>query len=96
MKTEHSKRRAQFCTQCGNELEDFCFSPGAENLDSLSAAALRCQLKGRQTGKVCAKVFIAADNSSVSLFAKPRKRVTKKALQTLRGSILRRIRETPD
>jgi hypothetical protein len=96
MKTGHSKGRARFCTQCGNELEEFCFSPGAENLDSLRTAALRCQLEGHQTGKVCAKVFIAGNNPSASLFAKPRKKVTKKALQTLRDSILQGIRETPD
>ena len=91
---QHRKQTAaQFCTRCGDELEEFCFSPAVENLEALRAAALRCQLEGRQNGKVCAKVFIAGDNPSSSLLSKPRKRVAKKSLEALKDSILRMIRE---
>jgi hypothetical protein len=88
--------RAQFCTRCGNELEEFCFSPAAENLEALRAAALRCQLEGRKNGKVCAKIFIAGDNPSSALLATPRKKARRESLQALKDSILRTIREQAD
>ncbi|MGB6031712.1 MAG: hypothetical protein WBG01_14290 [Bacteroidota bacterium] len=96
MKRRRREPGSPFCTRCGNELEEFCFSPAAENLEALYAAALRCQLEDRQNGKVCAKVFIAGEGPSASLLAKPRRRITRKSLQALKESILRTIREQAD
>jgi hypothetical protein len=96
VKHRRTEVRDQFCTRCGNELEEFCFSPAVENLEALRAAAIRCQLEGRQNGKVCAKIFIAGNNPSSSLLAKPRKRIARRSLQALKDSILRTIREQAD
>jgi len=96
VKHHRAKTRAQFCTRCGNELEEFCVSPEAKNLEALHAAALRCKLEGRKNGKVCAKIFIAGDTPSSTLLAGPRKRITRKSLQDLKESILRTIREQAD
>jgi hypothetical protein len=51
-----------FCTACGEQLEDFCFSPGAGDLDALRAAAFRCYVEGRRGRGICAKLYIA-DNA---------------------------------
>ena len=85
--------RNRYCTRCGDELEDFCFSPDADNLDALRAAALRCQLNGKAEGKVCAKVFIAGRHDAALALHKPSRRVSKSRLEALRAAILRRIRD---
>lgn len=83
----------RYCTRCGEELENFCFSPDADNLDALRVAALRCQLNGKAEGKVCAKVFIAGRDEATLALHRPPRRVPKSTLKALRSAILRRIRD---
>jgi hypothetical protein len=54
-------RQPVFCTACGEQLEEFCFSPDARDIDALRAHAFRCHLEGRNTGGMCAKLYIADD-----------------------------------
>jgi len=89
--TQHRHTR-EFCTRCGDQLEDFCFSPEAENLDALRAAALRCHLEGSKEGRICAKVFIAGETSFSTIFHAPPPSVPRKTLLALRDRILSMIR----
>jgi len=86
-------RRNRYCTRCGEELENFCFSPDANNLEALRAAALRCQLNGKAEGAVCAKVFIAGRSETALLRHTSPRRVPKSKLKALRSAILRRLRD---
>lgn len=51
-----------FCTACGEKLDDFCFSPDAQDLEALRAHAFLCRLEGRHNGRMCAKLYIADDS----------------------------------
>jgi len=86
------RNRAEFCTRCGEQLENFCFSPEAENLEALRAAALRCHLEGTKQGRICAKVFIAGETSFGTVFQAPPPSVSRKTLLALRESILSLLR----
>jgi hypothetical protein len=43
-------------------LEDFCFSPEAEDLAALREHIAECKKNGRFSGDVCARFFIARSN----------------------------------
>jgi hypothetical protein len=55
------KDRPVFCTECGPDLEDFCFSEKVEDLEKLKGTYARCRKNGRFAGELCAKLFIAED-----------------------------------
>jgi len=86
------RHRPEFCTRCGDELENFCFSPEAENLEALRAAALRCHLEGSKEGRICAKVFIAGDTSFSTVFHAPPPSTSRKTLLAVRETILSLLR----
>ena len=48
-----------FCTECGDSLEDFCFSPTANDLEAVRKMFASCKKKHKFTGGHCAKLFIA-------------------------------------
>jgi len=48
-----------FCTECGEKLEDFCFSDEAENLKILRKHHEHCKKTNKFNGEQCAKLFIA-------------------------------------
>jgi len=48
-----------FCTECGKQLEDFCFSKEASDLKATHSRFENCKQKKRFKGEACAKLFIA-------------------------------------
>lgn len=56
------REKIVFCTSCGDMLEDFCFSPEAEDLAALREHIAECKKNGRFSGDVCARFFIARSN----------------------------------
>lgn len=50
-----------FCTECGNELEDFAFSGKSKNRDSVLENHHNCVRTGKFSGDICSKVFISDD-----------------------------------
>jgi len=48
-----------FCTECGAELENFCFSDRAEDLDAIRRNLARCKKRGKFTGEFCSKLYVA-------------------------------------
>ena len=84
-------RQPLFCTACGEKLEDFCFSPEAQDLEALRAYAFRCHVEGRHRGGMCAVLYIADDahpaqpDDAIAPVAQP---INEEALRT---AILARI-----
>lgn len=48
-----------FCTECGANLEDFCFSGDSSNVKAAQENMNRCKHTGKFHGEMCAKLFIA-------------------------------------
>jgi hypothetical protein len=49
-----------FCIECGDQLEDFCFSSEAADVRAIRKRFEECKTNGRFKGGFCAKLFIAA------------------------------------
>lgn len=49
----------QFCTECGATLDEFCFSPNADDIKAIRENFARCKHSGKFQGEMCAKLFIA-------------------------------------
>jgi hypothetical protein len=70
-KIEREKLLSQkviFCTECGVELKNFCFSEGANNPEAIRKNLAQCKKTGKFAGEFCSKLFIADDNQLESLF----------------------------
>jgi hypothetical protein len=48
-----------YCTECGAELENFCFSEAAVNRMAIKKTIAQCRKEGRLVGDFCSKLFIA-------------------------------------
>ena len=62
------KQKIIFCTECGIELVNFCFSARANNPDAIRKSLARCKKTGKFAGEFCSKLFIADDFRLESLF----------------------------
>lgn len=52
------KEKEIFCTECGEFLENFCFSSGAEDINAIKKTLAQCKKDGKFVGDFCAKLFI--------------------------------------
>ena len=59
-----------FCTECGVELQNFCFSGRANDPELIRKNLAQCRKNGRFTGEFCSKLFIADDANLDELFDK--------------------------
>ena len=57
--SKRKNRPEHFCTECGDGLEDFCFSETANDVEAVRKMFASCKKKHRFTGGLCAKLFIA-------------------------------------
>jgi hypothetical protein len=48
-----------FCTECGEQLEDFCFSQEADSIETLKGHHNVCKKNLKFKGDVCSRIFIA-------------------------------------
>lgn len=48
-----------FCTECGVDLENFCFSETAKDVAAIRRTLAQCKKEGRFVGEACAKLFVA-------------------------------------
>lgn len=56
---ELRREKELFCTECGEKLEDFCFSREVSDLDALRSHHETCKRKNKFKGDSCARLFIA-------------------------------------
>ena len=57
--SEPLDQRVVFCTECGETIENFCVSGGADDLKAIQKTLAQCKSRGRFTGDFCSKLFIA-------------------------------------
>lgn len=57
------QQREIFCTECGEVLENFCFSNTAHDTDALKKNLAQCKKSGKFVGEFCAKLFITVGDS---------------------------------
>jgi hypothetical protein len=62
------KQEAIFCTECGVELQNFCFSLGADNVEAIKMNLAQCKKSGKFTGEFCSKLFISGEENLDSMF----------------------------
>lgn len=87
------KSRPTFCTECGKELDDFCFTPDALSLDAVQKRAANCSHTGKMNGVLCSRWFIAEPDSFKSFQRAPRSKTTKIRVAKLKKSVMKRVRE---
>lgn len=85
-----SLKSARFlCTACGDTLDDFCFSEGADDIKGILQRLAVCKEEGRFAGHFCARLFIASSDSSARNL--PAKKVSPRKIAALQASIVQRI-----
>lgn len=64
------KQKVIFCTECGAELQNFCFSGRANDPQLIRKTLAQCKKSGKFAGEFCSKLFIADDGNLDELFSK--------------------------
>ncbi len=62
------KQKVIFCTECGAELQNFCFNLGPNDSEAIRKNLAQCKKSGRFAGEFCSKLFICDDNNLDLLF----------------------------
>ena len=63
---ELDKQKIIFCTECNEDLKNFCFTDG-KDIDSIKKNFSRCKEIGKFKGEFCSKLFIADNNNMENL-----------------------------
>ncbi len=64
------KQKVIFCTECGAELENYCFNKSSGDIEAIKMNLAQCKKTGKFTGEFCSKLFIADDKDLEKLFLK--------------------------
>ena len=56
------KNNGTFCTECGDELEDFAFSKNSNDKNQIRKRHYNCVKTGKFSGEFCSKLFISDDS----------------------------------
>jgi hypothetical protein len=51
----------KFCTECGDSLENFCFSAISKDINSVKDQLEECKKREKFNGEFCSKYFIAKE-----------------------------------
>lgn len=62
------RQRLSFCTECGPELQDFCFGELVNDLEAVRKIHAQCLRTEKFNGEFCSKLFIACDQDFEELF----------------------------
>lgn len=62
------KQKVIFCTECGAELENYCFEKGPDDTEAIKKNLAQCRKNGKYAGEFCSKLFIASDEDLESIF----------------------------
>jgi len=58
-----------FCTECGVELTNFCFTERSKKPDAVRKSLEECKRVGRFNGEFCSKLFISDDSMMDELWS---------------------------
>ena len=53
--------KSLFCTECDEELDNFCFSKKSKNKKTVKKRHEKCVKSGKFNGEFCSKIFISGD-----------------------------------
>lgn len=53
--------KSLFCTECDEELENFCFSKKSKNKKAIKKRHEKCVKSGKFSGEFCSRIFISGD-----------------------------------
>ena len=56
------KNNGTFCTECGDELQDFAFNISSKDKNEIRQKHYNCVKTGKFSGEFCSKLFISDDN----------------------------------
>lgn len=59
------KQKEIFCTECGAQLENFCFSSRVGDAEAIKKTLAQCKKNGKFVGEFCAKLFISDDDTTL-------------------------------
>jgi len=62
MKKITPKNNGTFCTECGDELEDFAFDKSSKDKNEIRKKHSNCVKTGKFSGEFCSKLFISDDS----------------------------------
>ena len=62
------RQKVIFCTECGAELENYCFEKGPNDVDAIKMNLAQCRKTGKCAGEFCSKLFIAGDEDLEAMF----------------------------
>jgi hypothetical protein len=51
-----------FCTECGEQLDEFCFKDNSLDVDAIKKNHENCKKIGKFKGDICSRLFIVSDN----------------------------------
>jgi hypothetical protein len=54
--------KSLFCTECNEELDNFCFSKKSKNKRAVKKRHQKCVKTGKFNGEFCSKIFISDDS----------------------------------
>jgi hypothetical protein len=72
MKIDREKLLSQkiiFCTECGAELQNYCFTKGSNDIEAIKKNLAQCKKTGKFSGEFCSKLFIAGDETLEAMFS---------------------------
>jgi len=61
------EQKVIFCTECGVELQNFCFNGNADDIVAIKKNLAQCKKTGKFKGDFCSKLFIAG-NDNLEIF----------------------------
>ena len=67
-KLKITDQKVIFCTECGTELQNFCFGDNANNPEAIRKTLSQCKKIGRFDGDFCSKLFISENDNMEDLW----------------------------
>jgi len=89
MKRKVQQGKKLFCTECGTDLDNFCFAPNVNEYADILKHHFECQRTGKFKGSMCSKLFIVEGGATGSVSGTPK--LSAKKLATLKASVLKKI-----
>jgi hypothetical protein len=89
MKRKARQGKKFFCTECGTDLDTFCFAPNVNEYADILKHHFECQRTGKFKGSMCSKLFIVESGTTAATTTTPK--LSAKKLASLKASVMQKI-----